>query len=51
MEEKLAAWMHRPGDSRANNWHELVEDDGCLYRHRTFYTVQGYLDWAKQNPQ
>jgi arylsulfatase A-like enzyme len=43
---RLDAWMRRTGDSYKYNWTELVEDGGRLYRNRTFYTVQEYLEWA-----
>ncbi len=51
MEARLSAWMQKTGDSWDFNWHELVEDKGRLYHHRTFYTVQEYLDWVKANPE
>ncbi len=47
MERLLKAWMERTGDSWSVNWSHPVEDAGRLYRHRTFYTVQEYLDWAR----
>ena len=28
-----------------------VEDRGRLYRHRTFYTVDEYLKWAREHPE
>ena len=51
MEQKLAAWMKRTGDSWSYDWTELVEDKGRLYNHETFYTVAEYLKWAKQRPE
>ncbi len=51
LDHKLHGWMRRTDDSWSYNWHHPVEDNGRLYRHRTFYTVQEYLDWAKQNPE
>jgi arylsulfatase A-like enzyme len=51
MEHRLSAWMKRTGDSWSQNWHELVEDAGRLYRDRTFYTVAEYLEWAKSREQ
>lgn len=50
MDRRLAAWMSRTGDSWKYNWSELVEDQGRLYNHETFYTVEEYLAWAKQHP-
>jgi len=43
MDAKLAAWMHRTGDSWKFDWHELVEDKGRLYKDTTYYTVDDYL--------
>ncbi len=51
METKLTDWMSRTGDSWALNSMEPVEDAGRLYRHRTFYTIQEYLDWARTHPE
>ena len=50
MERRLAGWMKKTGDSWKQNWHEPVEDKGRLYTHRTFYTVDEYLAWAKRHP-
>jgi hypothetical protein len=47
MEQRLKKWMEKTGDSWSVNWSHPVEDAGRLYRHRTFYTVQEYLDWAR----
>ncbi|MBI4875136.1 MAG: sulfatase [Acidobacteria bacterium] len=43
MDQRIEAWMRRTGDSWDYNWSEPVEDQGRLYRTRTFYTVQEYL--------
>lgn len=43
MEARLSQWMRRTGDSWKYNWHELVEDNGRLYKNQTFYTVDEYL--------
>jgi arylsulfatase A-like enzyme len=51
MEHRLNSWMSRTGDSWRFNWTHPVEDNGRLYKHETFYTVQEYLEWAKKNPQ
>jgi hypothetical protein len=51
LEQKLAAWMDKTGDSWDFNWTHPIEDNGRLYKHETFYTVDEYLAWAKQNPR
>jgi arylsulfatase A-like enzyme len=51
MEKRLSRWMQRTGDSWSYNWSHLVEDKGRLYRHKAFYTVDGYLKWAAQHPE
>jgi arylsulfatase A-like enzyme len=51
MEQRLTAWMEKTGDSWDFNWTHPVEDNGRLYRHETFYTVDEYLAWAKQHPE
>lgn len=51
MEQKLAAWMKRTGDSWSYDWTEKVEDKGRLYKHEAFYTVADYLNWARSHPQ
>ncbi len=51
MESMLEGWMKTTGDSWSYNWRHPVEDAGRLYRHRTFYTVEEYLDWARKNPE
>ena len=50
MEKRLAKWMKDTGDSWSFNWTHKVEDAGRLYKHKTFFSVQEYLDWAKANP-
>ena len=50
MDGKLMQWMSRTGDSWKYDWKELVEDNGRLYSHGTFYNVDEYLAWAKRNP-
>lgn len=50
MEKKLLHWMEETGDRWDYNWTAPVEDNGRLYRHRTFYTVPEYLQWAQENP-
>lgn len=51
LERRLEQWMKETGDSWSFNWTHPVEDGGRLYKHRTFYTVGEYLEWAKQNPK
>jgi arylsulfatase A-like enzyme len=51
LEKRLARWMKETGDSWDFNWSHKVEDAGRLYKHKTFYSVQEYLEWAKQHPE
>ena len=51
MESMLGQWMKAAGDSWDFDWQHPVEDAGRLYRHRTFYTVGEYLNWAKEHPE
>ncbi len=50
LDAKLADWMQRTGDSWDYDWTAPIEDRGRLYRHETFYTVEEFLDWARENP-
>lgn len=50
LDTHLAALMKKHGDSWTHNFNEPVEEDGRLYKHTTFYSVQEYLDWSKTNP-
>ena len=52
MEEKLKEWMRRSGDSWEFNWTSPVEDQGCLYKDKTYYSVEEFLDsnTGKTNP-
>ena len=43
LDRKLAAWMRKTGDSWSVNWTALVEDDGRLYKDKTYYSVDEYL--------
>lgn len=43
LDRQLTAWMARTGDSWRYNWTALVEDDGRLYRDKTYYSVDEYL--------
>lgn len=51
LDRKLSEWMRRTGDSWKFNWTFPVEESGRLYRHRAFYTVEEYLNWAKEHPE
>jgi arylsulfatase A-like enzyme len=51
MDRRLKVWMEKTRDSWKYNWKELVEDKGRLYRSGVFYTVDEYLQWAKQHPE
>jgi arylsulfatase A-like enzyme len=51
LERRLARWMKETGDSWSFNWKHAVEDAGRLYKHKTFYSVGEYLEWAKHHPE
>ncbi|MGV3534004.1 MAG: sulfatase [Chthoniobacteraceae bacterium] len=51
LRDQLAKLMKKHGDSWAFNSKEPVDENGRLYRHRTFYTIAEYLTWAKANPE
>jgi arylsulfatase A-like enzyme len=51
MRKKLANWMEETGDRWDFNWSAPVEDNARLFRHRMFYSVPEYLQWARQNPE
>ena len=51
LDERLQKWMRATGDSWKFNWTDLVEDKGRLYKHRTFYSVDEYLVWAREHPE
>ena len=50
MERQLREWMEKAGDSWKLDWTEPVEDGAQLYTSRAFYTVDEYLQWAKEHP-
>ncbi|MBX6312673.1 MAG: DUF4976 domain-containing protein [Isosphaeraceae bacterium] len=50
LEAKLQDWMKRTADSWSYDSHAWVEDKGRLYRFQTFYTIEEYLQWAKEHP-
>jgi len=47
----LARTMRDKGDAWSFNRNERVEENGRLYRHATFYTIDEYLRWAAANPE
>ena len=51
LDARLQQWMQSTGDSWKFDWTDPVEDNGRLYKHRTFYSVDGYLDWAGKHPE
>ena len=51
LDEELAGWMERTGDSWDYDWSVPIEDRGRLYRHETFYTVEDFMQWAEENPE
>jgi len=50
LEAQLEDWMARTDASWEHNWSAPVEDKGRLYTHETFYSVEEYLEWAKEHP-
>ena len=50
LEAKIAAWMEKVGDSWDYDWTAPLEDDGRLYKHETFYTVEEFMEWAAEHP-
>lgn len=51
LEGKLTAWMARTGDAWTFNSRHPVDDQGRLYRHGTFTTIEEYLKWAEAHPE
>ncbi len=51
LDGRLQNWMRTTGDSWKFNWTDLVEDNGRLYKHQTFYSVDEYLSWAREHPE
>lgn len=49
LEKRLQEWMKQTGDSWNFDWTHPVEDDGRLYKHQTFYSVEDYVKWARKN--
>jgi arylsulfatase A-like enzyme len=50
LEDQLAAWMKRTGDSWSTNSRRPVDEKGRLYRFGSFYTIEEYLRWAEEHP-
>lgn len=50
LDAELSGWMERTGDSWHFDWTAPLEDNGRLYRHETFYTVEDFMEWAAENP-
>ncbi len=50
LEAQIAAWMGKVGDSWDYDWTAPLEDDGRLYKHETFYTVEEFMEWAEEHP-
>lgn len=50
LDDRLAALMREQRDAWSFNSNERVEEGGRLYRHRTFYTLDEYRQWAAANP-
>ena len=42
--------MEKVGDSWDYDWTAPLEDDGRLYKHETFYTVEEFMEWAAEHP-
>lgn len=51
LDGELAGLMDRHGDSWEHDWTAPLEDQGRLYRHETFYTVEDFMEWAQDNPE
>ena len=51
LDGRLAGLMDRHGDSWDHDWTAPIEDGGRLFRHETFYTVEDFMTWARDNPE
>ena len=51
LDKRLARWMKDTGDAWSFNWKHSVEDGGRLYKYKTFYTIEEYMEWARQHPE
>ena len=49
LDDKLATLMKKNGDSWSVNSMELVEEGGRLYSKGTFYSIDEYVNWAKEH--
>jgi len=47
LDDQLAELMKKNGDAWSFNNSEIVEEEAGLYRNRTFYTIDEYLEWKK----
>ena len=43
LDQQLQTWMRRTGDDWSADWTYPVEDDGRLYKGKTYYSVSEYL--------
>ncbi|MES2697098.1 MAG: sulfatase [Verrucomicrobiota bacterium] len=50
LDERLTKLMRDKRDAWSHGSNERVEENGKLYRHETFYTIDEYLRWAAANP-
>ncbi|HEU5117755.1 MAG TPA: sulfatase [Isosphaeraceae bacterium] len=50
LDARLSRWMEQVGDSWSLNSDAHVEDEGRLYRFRSFTTIEEYLEWAREHP-
>ena len=51
MSRRLADWMARTGDSWEFDSSANVEDQGRLIRFGAFYSIDEFLEWAKEHPE
>jgi arylsulfatase A-like enzyme len=51
LDEILTKMMAKNGDSWSVGSRESVESGAKLYKHKTFYTLDEYFAWAKENPE
>ena len=51
MDTRIEGWMRQDRRLLGPHWTHPVEDNGRLYKHQTFYTVDEYMAWAKDHPK
>lgn len=51
MDKILIDTMRRTGDSWAEDTDAPLEDEGRLYRFRTFYSIPEFLEWERTHPE